>query len=113
MDWTFYIKMHSAKTVELDENTPPFAQPPRKGSITRRPFMHWFAAWMGREFLALPIWLWAFYGGVTVVWRERRFRVGFDMKVREIESGSTAPLEGSYSTGSRGYSGSRTKARRD
>ena len=113
VDWTFYIKLHSAKTVELDENTPPFAQPPRKGSTTRRSFMHWFVAWLGREFLALPIWIWAFYGGVTVVWRERRFRVGFDMKVREIESKSTAPLEGSYSTGSRGYSGSRTKARRD
>lgn len=100
VDWTLYIKLHSAKTVELDENTPSFAQPPgRKGTTTRRPFLHWFAAWWGRELLALPIWIWAFYGGVTVTWRERRFRVGFDMKVREIDSGSRAPLEGSYSTG--------------
>ncbi|OJJ41740.1 hypothetical protein ASPWEDRAFT_48249 [Aspergillus wentii DTO 134E9] len=87
VDWTLYIKLHSAKTVELDEETPPFAQPPPKGSTTKRPFLHWFAAWLGRETLALPIWIWAFYGGVTVTWRERRFRVGLDMKVREIETG--------------------------
>ncbi|BCR89479.1 putative ceramide glucosyltransferase [Aspergillus chevalieri] len=110
VDWTLYIKLHSAKTVELDENTPPFAQPPsRKDSATRRPFLTWFAAWCGRELLALPIWFWAFFGGVTVTWRERRFRVGFDTKVREIESESKAPLEGSYSSGTRGYA----KARRD
>ena len=102
VDWTLYIKLHSAKTVELDDHTPSFAQPPsRKGTTTRRPFLHWFAAWWGRELLALPIWIWAFYGGVTITWRERQFRVGLDMKVREIDSGSSAPLEGSYSTGSR------------
>lgn len=111
VDWTLYIKLHSAKTVELNENTPEFARPPRKG-LTRRPFLHWFAAWLGRECLALPIWLWAFYGGVTVTWRERRFCVGLDMKVREIDSGSKTPLEGSYSSGSRGYLDSK-KARRD
>lgn len=102
VDWTLYIKLHSAKTVELDEHTPPFARPPsHQDMVTRRPFLHWFAAWWGRELLALPIWLWAFYGGVTVTWRERQFRVGFDMKVREVESGSKAPMEGSYSTGAR------------
>ncbi|KAJ5104746.1 hypothetical protein NUU61_002093 [Penicillium alfredii] len=100
VDWTLYIKLHSAKTVELDEDTPSFARPPcrRSSHTTRRPFLHWFAAWLGRELLALPIWVKAVYGGVTVVWRDRRFKVGFDARVREIEAGPAVPLEGSYST---------------
>lgn len=102
VDWTLYIKLHSAKTVELDKQTPPFARPPNhKDMVTRRPFLHWLAAWWGRELLTLPIWLWAFYGGVTVTWRERKFRVGFDMKVREVDSRSKAPMDSSYSTGAR------------
>ncbi|KAJ5573475.1 uncharacterized protein N7459_007902 [Penicillium hispanicum] len=102
IDWTLYIKLHSAKTVELDEDTPPFARPVRPSSshATRRSFLAWFAAWLGREVLALPIWFLAVYGGVTVVWRDRRFKVGFDAKVREIGSDRSEPSEGSYSTGS-------------
>lgn len=102
VDWTLYIKLHSAKTVELNEDTPVFARPvPRSSSrATRRPFLHWLAAWLGRELLALPIWILAVYGGVTVVWRNRRFKVGFDAKVREIDPGHAVPSEGSYSTGS-------------
>lgn len=49
-----------------------------------RPFSEWIFAWLGREFLAFPIWAWAFFGGVSVVWRGRSFRVGVDMRVREI-----------------------------
>lgn len=103
VDWTLYIKLHSAKTVELDEDTPAFARPPRPGT-TRRTFGQWLGAWLGREFLALPIWLTAFYGGVTVTWRDRRFRVGLDMKVREIDGDKTIETEGSFSG---------TKVRRD
>lgn len=98
VDWTLYINLHSAKTVEVDEDTPYFARPIPKGRTTRRPFLHWFAAWLGREGLALPIWFRAVYGGVTVAWRDRQFRVGFDAKVREIEP-SSVRLEGSYSSG--------------
>ncbi|PYH48847.1 putative ceramide glucosyltransferase [Aspergillus saccharolyticus JOP 1030-1] len=87
-DWLVYIMLHSGKTVELDDDTPSFARPPSRG-VTRRPFLHWLAAWLGRELLALPIWIWAFYGGVTVTWRDRRFRVGLDMKVREIVAGGS------------------------
>jgi ceramide glucosyltransferase len=101
VDWTLYIKLHSAKAIEVDDDTPIFAQPNRRPSqATRRPFLQWFAAWLGRELLALPIWIIAVYGGVTVVWRDRRFKVGFDAKVREIDSDRAVPLEGSYSTGS-------------
>jgi ceramide glucosyltransferase len=53
--------------------------------------MQWFAAWLGREVLALPIWVMAVYGGVTVVWRDRRFKVGFDAKVREIDPAAAMP----------------------
>lgn len=99
VDWTLYIKLHSARAIELDEDTPIFARPNRRlaSDATRRPFQQWFMAWLGRELLALPIWFSAVYGGVTVIWRDRRFKVGFDAKVREIGSENT---EGSYSTGS-------------
>ncbi|KAE8152504.1 histone acetylation protein-domain-containing protein [Aspergillus avenaceus] len=91
-DWTLYIKLHSANAIELDEDTPSFARAPPRGS-TRRTFLQWFAAWLGRESLAFPIWAWAFYGGVTVTWRNRRFRVGLDMKVREIDTDKTDATE--------------------
>ncbi|GKZ32185.1 hypothetical protein AbraIFM66950_001378 [Aspergillus brasiliensis] len=107
IDWTVYIMLHSGKTVELDEDTPSFARPPR--GVTRRPFRTWFTAWLGREMLAFPIWLWAVYGGVTVTWRDRQFRVGLDMKVREI-GGDTLAVKGPSSSRS---SSSSSKARRD
>lgn len=102
VDWTLYLKLHSAKAVEVDEDTPDFAGPTHRSSsqCTRRPFWQWFTAWLGRELLALPIWILAVYGGVTVVWRDRRFKVGFDAKVREIDPATGQPPEGSYSTGS-------------
>ncbi|KAJ5182560.1 hypothetical protein N7492_000176 [Penicillium capsulatum] len=97
VDWTLYIKLHSARAVEVDEKTPSFARPVRRAyQTTRRPFRQWFSAWLGRELLALPIWLSAVYGGVTVVWRDRRFKVGFDARVREVGRAPATP-EGSYS----------------
>ncbi|KAJ5919683.1 hypothetical protein N7454_009518 [Penicillium verhagenii] len=124
VDWTLYIKLYSAKTVELDQDTPLFARPVCSDSsqTTRRPFFQWFAAWLGRELLALPIWLSAVYGGVTVVWRDRRFKVGFDAKVREIEFDPAKSSESSSLTGSvvnwfpalpRSKHGEDSKARRD
>ncbi|CAI6293301.1 unnamed protein product [Periconia digitata] len=50
----------------------------------RRGLREWTVAWLGREISALPIWLVAFWGGVTVEWRGRRFWVGLDMRVHEI-----------------------------
>lgn len=100
VDWTLYIKLHSAKAIEVDGDTPSFTRSRRSSSqVTRRPFFQWFAAWLGREILALPIWILAVYGGVTVVWRDRRFKVGFDAKVREIDPQVTKPPEGSHSAG--------------
>ncbi|KAL8653117.1 MAG: hypothetical protein Q9226_003982 [Calogaya cf. arnoldii] len=53
----------------------------------------WVLAWVGREIFAFPIWLWAVVGGVTVVWRGRRFWVGMDMKVHEIDATGTESNE--------------------
>ncbi|KAJ5317702.1 hypothetical protein N7508_002210 [Penicillium antarcticum] len=101
VDWTLYIKLHSAKTIEMDEGTPAFTRPQRYRSsqTTRRPFMQWFAAWLGREVLALPIWVMAVYGGVTVVWRDRRFKVGFDARVHEIDPAAPMPSASAANAG--------------
>ncbi|PYH80209.1 hypothetical protein BO82DRAFT_403668 [Aspergillus uvarum CBS 121591] len=116
-DWLVYLMLHSGRTVELDEDTPSFARPPSQSNTTRRPFLHWLAAWLGREVLALPIWVWAFYGGVTVTWRDRRFRVGLDMRVREIVDGgattSTIPGLSSLRSSPSAASQDRNKTRRD
>ena len=82
MDWILYQKLHSAASIEVDEHTPAFVRPPNSGR--RRSLHEWLLAWLGREALALPIWLWAFYGGTKVEWRGKRFWVGVDMKVHEI-----------------------------
>ncbi|KAF2841522.1 glycosyltransferase family 21 protein [Patellaria atrata CBS 101060] len=85
-DWSLYRLLHSAASIEVDEDTPAFARPPK--GFTRRTFLEWFPAWFGREALAFPIWFWAFWGGVTVTWRGKRFWVGVDMKVHEIKEGN-------------------------
>ncbi|KAL8950403.1 MAG: hypothetical protein Q9222_003561 [Ikaeria aurantiellina] len=59
----------------------------------RRTWNEWLLAWVGRELLALPIWLWAVVGGTTVIWRGRRFWVGMDMKVHEIDAKGTESNE--------------------
>ena len=50
----------------------------------RRPWSQWIIAWLGRELLALPIWTWAFYGGMTVEWRGEHFTTGANLRVREV-----------------------------
>ena len=109
VDYIQYLLLHSAKTVEIDASTPDFILPQRSraayhpGSETLRPllsdkvpgepslldgarrsFKEFLVAWLGREFFALPIWIVAFWGGVTVEWRGRKFWVGLDMRVHEI-----------------------------
>lgn len=100
VDWTVHLLLHSGRTVEVERSleakegdllsVPEFAKPPSPSSSStqfltpRRPFIHWLRAWLGREILAFPIWAWAVWGGVSVTWRERRFWVGWDMKVHEI-----------------------------
>jgi ceramide glucosyltransferase len=88
-DWTNHLLLHSGATIEQTGNSiPAFARPPSDDSGTmfrsRRKWRDWAKAWLGREVLALPIWSWAIWGGVSVTWREKRFWVGYDMKVHEI-----------------------------
>jgi ceramide glucosyltransferase len=109
VDYIQYLLLHSAKTVEIDAHTPDFVLPARfHASSThtpcapdatpeqptlrdgaRRSFAEFLAAWIGREVFALPVWVVAFWGGVTVEWRGRKFWVGLDMKVHEIEDKKT------------------------
>jgi ceramide glucosyltransferase len=108
VDYIQYLLLHSAKTVEIDSDTPDFILPQRSNKAyhstedtqplldttslknptlldgARRSFKEFLAAWVGREVSALPIWIIAFWGGVTVEWRGRKFWVGLDMKVHEI-----------------------------
>lgn len=108
VDYMQYLLLHSAKTVELDADTPDFILPQRSAGAyhqsessqpllsgkalghptlldgARRSVKEFFFAWLGREMSALPIWIIAFWGGVTVEWRGRKFWVGLDMKVHEI-----------------------------
>ncbi|KIV92676.1 hypothetical protein PV10_03949 [Exophiala mesophila] len=103
VDRCVYILLHSGRTLDFQQQQldrgnlhdsgsmedqpvpriPFFARPAGDGG-PRRPFSSWLLAWLGRESLALLIWTWAIWGGVTVTWRERRFWVGIDMKVHEI-----------------------------
>jgi ceramide glucosyltransferase len=84
IDWMLYCHLQSGATIQLEATTPKFARFQR-----RRNFSAWFTAWLGRELLAFPIWAWAVYGGVTVNWRGKLFRVGIDMRVSEIGTGTT------------------------
>ncbi|KAL6722233.1 Ceramide glucosyltransferase [Lecanora helva] len=76
--WTL-LQKHRSPDADMDER-PAFSGARGK----ERRFGKWILAWLGREVLALPIWIWAVCGGVSVVWRGRRFWVGTDMKVHEI-----------------------------
>ncbi|KIN01603.1 glycosyltransferase family 21 protein [Oidiodendron maius Zn] len=82
VDSLVFAKLHSGSSVEVDIDTPSFALP--LNGKPRRSLGKWILTWMGREFLTLPIWLWA-WGGMTVMWRGKKFRVGLDMKVKEIQ----------------------------
>ncbi|KAL9104581.1 MAG: hypothetical protein Q9163_000503 [Psora crenata] len=79
VDRWLYLMLQSTTSSGSGQG-PPFA--PQAGR--RSSLKEWVIAWFGRELLALPIWTWAFFGGASVQWRGRRFRVGIDMRVREI-----------------------------
>lgn len=85
-DWTFFCRLHSARTFEVDNiDVPFFAKGPRGPSkVTNRSFLEWLLAWIGREVLALPIWTWGVLLGDTVVWRGKTFRVHNDTTVTEL-----------------------------
>lgn len=127
VDRSVYGILQSAASVEVDEHTPAFARPPEEEEggcgRARRPLGEWLLAWVGREVLAGPVWVWAVFGGGTVVWRGERFWVGVDMRVhavggreeeKEMRDGGSKLADGNglgLETIWRG--GGRTKWRRD
>lgn len=112
IDRTLYVLLHSGRSIETDDDTPAFAQPPQDGR--RRSFRDWLFAWLGREALALPIWTWAVYGGATVEWRGKKLWVGMDMKVHEFENETLSEQSRSVSrNGPISRSSSRDKDRVD
>ncbi len=94
IDRALYLRLHSARSIEMDEHVPSFA----RALTTRRrtSLTDWALAWLGREALALPVWTWAVYGGTSVKWRGKRFRVGVDMKVREISEQQSVSMTGRW-----------------
>ena len=89
VDWYIYQILHSMASIDSDEHTPEFARP---RSVNRRAFSEWLLAWIGREGLAPAIWTAAVWGGTTVKWRGKRFRVGMDMRVHPVDANdSVAP----------------------
>jgi ceramide glucosyltransferase len=112
VDRTLYLLLHSGRSIETDDDTPAFALPPQEGR--RRSFSDWLFAWIGREALALPIWIWAVYGGARVEWRGREFWVGMDMKVHEITKNKSGQRDaGHTNNGTISRSSSRDKDRMD
>lgn len=86
-DQAVYRRLHSCSTVEPDRNTPFFARGAgQPGGVGRKPFLReWLPAWIGRETLAFPIWVWAVLLGTTVSWRGKGFRVRRDMSVVALQ----------------------------
>jgi ceramide glucosyltransferase len=83
IDRVLYFRLQSGRSIDVPSAG--VAALPEFVRFSRlRPVSVWAPAWFGRELLALPIWTWAIYGGVTVNWRGKRFRVGLDMRVKEI-----------------------------
>lgn len=84
-DWTMFHRLHSGLSVAVDADTPFFAKgSSNQGGIPARSFLEWLPAWLGREALALPIWVWAVLLGRTVYWRGKAFRVRWDQTVYEV-----------------------------
>ncbi|KAF8469455.1 hypothetical protein BDZ91DRAFT_655325 [Kalaharituber pfeilii] len=89
--WSFcdYINfrlIHGFGNIALDNNTPHFIRDAREKKIRRKweeSLFGWLLQWLGRETLALPIFLWALVPG-DVYWRGGRYRVGWDGRVKEV-----------------------------
>ncbi|KAH6658292.1 ceramide glucosyltransferase [Truncatella angustata] len=78
-------RLHAGYSIDIDEDTPAFAQGAKRGGAERRPFGQWLLAWIGREVLALPIWTWAVLLGTTVNWKGKEFQVKSDMSVVAVD----------------------------
>ncbi|KAI1442999.1 glycosyltransferase family 21 protein [Annulohypoxylon stygium] len=94
VDRVVFKKLHAGQSIHVDEHTPTFARGFSHGGAEKRRFGEWFLAWLGREFLALPIWTWAVFLGATVNWRGKGFRVRSDMTVVAIDADDEEEQQG-------------------
>jgi ceramide glucosyltransferase len=101
------------RSVAVDADTPSYARGVgRPGGVPLCPFSSWLLAWVGREALALPIWVWAVLLGTTVEWRGKKFSVRMDMRVVEIPAEKTTQPEMTpLMTGARSGAGSGERRR--
>ncbi|KAK8009684.1 cytochrome P450 oxidoreductase [Apiospora arundinis] len=90
-DRILFGRLHAGHSVQIDEHTPAFARGTARGGTERRRFGEWFLAWLGREFLAFPIWTWAVLLGTSVTWRGEKFRVKSDMTVVAWDEATDGP----------------------
>lgn len=91
IDWVVFHTLHALPSVRSDAGTPAFA----KGSLgSRRSLVEWLVAWLAREFLALPIWMWAFYLPTIINWRGKKFKVAADNTVMELSTSETQSRAG-------------------
>lgn len=88
VDTSVFKLLQNSGTLDAGEEVPSWVKRKKGGTWT-----DWLSAWLGREVFAFPVWLWAVVGGVTVIWRGRRFWVGMDMKVHEIDAKGTESKE--------------------
>lgn len=107
-DRAVFRRLLACRTVEVDGETPAFA----RGGAGARPFAEWLPAWLGRELLALPIWMWAVLLGTTVTWRGRKFYVNRDMSVVALD-GVDGNNGGVLAGDKAGVSGGRSEWRED
>ncbi len=50
-----------------------------------RPLKYWLPTWLLREVLALPIWILSLFGGSSVLWRDKPFRINQDLSATPLE----------------------------
>ena len=82
VDRLAFLRLHSGLSIQVDENTPLFAQGSSNTGKSRT-LSEWGVAWVGREVMAMPIWTWAVMLGKTVNWRGKTFTVRLDTTVVE------------------------------
>ena len=84
-DYLNFKILHSFEDIPLDHHTPRFIREVRMKLVRRKweSLLGWCCQWLGREMLALPIFLWAMLPG-DVWWRGQRYRVRWDMTVEEV-----------------------------
>lgn len=84
LDWSLFRRLHSGLTIPDDSNIPYYVRGLAQKTGLKRQFVDFFFAWLGREALALPIWIWAVALGTTVHWRGKTFAVRYDATVVEL-----------------------------